>query len=71
MLYMINIQTNKGPLTDTVVRITINNDGRVKSCIANSELFPYGLPLNNSLDSLVTEEFIYRDNRVLAVKKQL
>lgn len=68
MLYMINIQTNKGPLADTVVRITINNDGRVKSCIANSELFPDGLPLNNSLDTLVTEEYIYRDNRVLAVK---
>ena len=68
MLYMINMQTNKGPLADTVARITFNNDGRVKSCIANSELFPLGVPLHNSLDSLVTEEYIYRDNRVLVVK---
>ena len=68
MIFVINKVTNKGNIPDTVARITINNDGRVKSCIANSELFPFGLPLINSLDSLVTEEYIYRENRVLAVK---
>jgi hypothetical protein len=66
MIFLINKVTNKGNIPDTVARITLNNEGRAKSCTANSELFPGGWP--SYLDSSVTEEYIYSNNRILAIK---
>jgi hypothetical protein len=63
MIYLVNKQTNKAGTPDTVARITLNEKGRAISCAANSELDPDAM-----LNPAVTEYYIYKNDRVIAVR---
>jgi hypothetical protein len=68
MIYFFNKNNLKNRSSDTVASVKLNKDGRPQQCIANAELISPRISFG--LDSMVTEEYIYRDNRVFAVKSK-
>ncbi|HEX9509581.1 MAG TPA: hypothetical protein VF939_03805 [Puia sp.] len=65
MIYLINKQLPKSNIPDTVARVTLNEDGRAESCAVNPEL-----ALDFIAPTWITQHYIYRNDKVIAVKSE-